>query len=68
MVFKQSKIEARRRGQSRIRIIPQAFVAAIAVGTLLLMLPFARAGEGRAYDAHPPCRRYALSYARGNEE
>lgn len=48
MIFKQSKIEARRRGQSRIRIIPQAFAAAIAIGTLLLMLPFARAGEGRA--------------------
>ncbi len=48
MVFKRDNFQNSRPGQSRIRIIPQAFLAAIAVGTLLLMLPFARAGEGRA--------------------
>ena len=35
-------------GQNRIRIIPQSFLAVIAIGTLLLMLPFSRAGEGHA--------------------
>ncbi|MBR4875208.1 MAG: hypothetical protein IKU95_01805 [Clostridia bacterium] len=48
MVFKKDNFQKSRTGQSRIRIIPQAFLAAIAIGTLLLMLPFARAGEGRA--------------------
>jgi len=48
MVFKKEDIKRKYHSHSRIRIIPMAFAAVIAFGTLLLMLPFARAGEGRA--------------------
>lgn len=48
MVFKNDTSRRRFRSKSRIRTITEAFLAAIAVGTLLLMLPFCRSGAGRA--------------------
>ena len=48
MVFKKENEKRKFRSQSRVRIIPQAFAAVIAIGTLLLMMPLSRAGEGRA--------------------
>ena len=48
MVFKKETSQKQQAVHSRIRIIPQAFLAAIAIGTLLLMLPFAKAGQGHA--------------------
>ena len=48
MVFKNDTSRRRFRSKSRIRTITGAFLAAIAVGTLVLMLPFCRSGAGRA--------------------